>query len=251
MANFINEIDFDSLSSYCATHPVVLYAAPATIIIYFLARYIQKKSGLGLLNPMLVAVIVIIPIMLYFNMDYKDYAKGTSMISFMADPAIVALALPLYQKWDLVKRYAFPIVISAAASIIITFVTAAVIVLLFNLEIRFIPTLAARSITTPLAIDVSSRLGGIPPMTACIVCFVGIAGAVIGFPLLKLFHIRDKRAQGIAIGACSHAVGTAEAAQHGVTEGAFSSLGLVLCGILTTIIGKPLWDFMLMIIESL
>jgi putative effector of murein hydrolase len=89
--------------------------------------------------------------------------------------------------------------------------------------------------------DVSDRTGGIKAITACIVCIVGIMGAIIGFPLMRLFKIRNKKAQGLAMGACAHAVGTSAATEKGLTEGAFSSLSLIVCGVLTTLLATPIF----------
>ncbi|WP_019002241.1 LrgB family protein [Succinimonas amylolytica] len=235
----------DSILDFAAAHPVVIIATPGTVLLYLLIIKIHKRFRLGLLNPLLLTMLVLIAIILLAGVSYGEYQKGSAPLSFLAETAIVALALPLYQKWPIIKKYALPVVLSSVMSILISFLTAFILVKCFGLDYRYTATVAARSVTMPIAMDVAERLGGFPAITASVVCLAGIAGAVLGFPLLRLFRIRDSRAQGIAIGACSHAVGTSEAARHGITEGAFSSLGLILCGILTTLTCGFIWQGLL------
>jgi putative effector of murein hydrolase len=146
------------------------------------------------------------------------------------------LALPLYQQVIHIKHKIKPILICCSLSVVISILTSMVICRSLGIEEQITRSIATRSITTPLAMSVSESLGGIPSIAAAVVVIVGIFGAIIGFPLLKLFGVTDPQAQGLAIGACSHAVGTSAANERGVTEGAFSSLALVVCGILTALI---------------
>lgn len=232
----------DAVIGYAAAHPAVLMATPGTVLLYFFCVKMHKKLRLGLFNPLLLTMLLLIAILLGAGVSYQEFSQGARPLSFMAEASIVALALPLYQKWPIIRKYALPVLLGAVISIIVSFVTALLVVKLSGLDSHYTATIAARSVTMPLAMDVSARLGGYPAITASVVCLAGIAGAVLGFPLLRLFRIRDKRAQGMAIGACSHAVGTAEAARHGITQGAFSSLGLILCGILTTLTCAFVWQ---------
>lgn len=225
-----------------AAHPVMLAATPGTVLLYLLAVRLHKMLRLGLLNPLLLTMLALIAVILVSGIEYGEYQKGSTPLSFLAETAIVSLALPLYQKWPIIKKYALPVVLGSVISILISFLTAFIVVKCFGLDHRYTATVAARSVTMPIAMDVAERLSGFPAITASVVCLAGIAGAVLGFPLLRLFRIRDRRAMGIAIGACSHAVGTSEAARHGITEGAFSSLGLILCGILTTLTCGFVWQ---------
>ena len=216
-------------------------ALPLTILLYVLMRYLQGKTGWAILNPLLIPMIIIICIILFTKADPQDYEQGASLISWLLDPAVVALAIPLYLKFTMIRKQAIPILICCSISIFISFFIAYVSCKLLDVKDIMIPTIGARSITPPLAMSVADRMGGIGAITACIVCCVGICGAVIGFPLMKLFHVRNKKAQGLAMGSCAHAVGTASANEHGKIEGAYSSLGLIVCGILTTFLATPIF----------
>ena len=109
--------------------------------------------------------------------------------------------------------------------------------------------LTTRSITTPLAISATNELGGIPSIAVAIVCIAGICGAVMGFPLMKRLKITDPRAQGLAIGSCSHAVGTSSAQEYGVVQGSYSSLALILCGIITSVVAPPYIIFLYSLLD--
>ena len=220
--------------------PLYLTALPLTLFLYLFIRFLQKKTGWAILNPLLIPMLIIIGLILGTDSDPNDYKEGAALISWLLEPSVVALAIPLYLKFSMIKKQALPILICCSISILISFLIAYVTCKLLNVNDNMIPTIGARSITTPLAMSVSDKMGGIASITACIVCCVGITGAVIGFPLMKLFHIRNKKAQGLAMGSCAHAVGTACAAQKGETEGAYSSLGLIVCGILTTFLATPI-----------
>jgi predicted murein hydrolase (TIGR00659 family) len=237
MINLINEI-----YNFLADRSVIyLISLPLTVMLYIVIRYLQGRTGWALLNPLLIPMIIIIALLLFTNSNPADYQQGSQLISWLLDPAVTALAIPLYLKFKMIKSQAVPILVCCTLSIFISFIIAYVSCHLLGVNNNMIPTIGARSITTPLAMDVSSRLGGISSITACIVCCVGIVGAVIGFPLMKLFHIRNKKAQGLAMGSCAHAVGTSTANEHGEIEGAYSSLGLIACGILTTFLATPIF----------
>ncbi len=226
---------FNMIYDFLANSPVLyLTALPLTVFLYIVVRYLQGKTQWALLNPLLIPMLLIIALILITGSKPQDYQNGSILISKLLDPAVVCLAIPLYLKFKMIKAQAGPILICCTISIFISFIISYVSCHLLGVNPNMIPTIGARSITTPLAMDVANRLGGIASITACVVCCVGILGAVIGFPLMKLFHIRNKKAQGLAMGASAHAVGTSAANEHGETEGAYSSLGLIVCGILTT-----------------
>ncbi|MGN1393607.1 MAG: LrgB family protein [Succinivibrionaceae bacterium] len=235
-------MNFNEIFSNFFNQPTLFYIAlPLTIFLYISVRFIQQKIKWAILNPLLISVIIIICIILFFDENPSDFQNGIAPINFLLEPSIVALAIPLYMKFDMIKKQAFSILCCCSISILISFFIAYITCHLFGVNENLIPTIGARSITTPLAMNVSDNLGGIASITACIVCCVGILGAVIGFPLMKLFHVRNPKAQGLAIGACAHAVGTSAANEHGETEGAYSSLSLIVCGILTTFLATPIF----------
>jgi len=216
-------------------------AIPLTLALYFATRALYRRLPWPIINPVLVPTAVIIGLLLWLDLPLEQYERGSSPITMLLEPAVVALAIPLYQQIGQIRAQLKPILICCLISVLISVLMTFAIAALLPTDPKIVASIATRSITTPLAMSVSSSLGGIASIAAAIVVLVGIMGAVIGFPLLKLFGVTDPQAQGLAIGACSHAVGTSAAAERGTVQGAFSSLALVMCGILTAIVTPQLF----------
>ncbi len=210
---------------------------PLTVALYFMTKALYKFRRISFINPVLIPVVIIIPIICLTDLTYETYTKGTYILSAMLEPSIVALAIPLYVQSAKIKKDLLKVLISCFVAVIISILSALITCHLFGVDQKLGISLASRSITTPLAISFAQTTGGIPAIAAAIVCIVGLAGAIIAFPLTKLFKVKNKRAQGLAIGSCSHAIGTACAQDRGIEEGAYSSLGLIVCGIMTAALG--------------
>ena len=153
----------------------------------------------------------------------------------------VALALPLYQQARQIRDKLTPILACTLTAVLISVCTTLGVGHLMGADPALLASIATKSITTPLAMSVSQSLGGIPAIAAAVVVVVGILGALIGYPLLRLMRVTDPEAQGLAMGACAHAIGTAASAEQGVTQGAFSSLAMVVCGVLTAAVAPLLF----------
>ena len=125
-----------------AAHPVMLAATPGTVLLYLLAVRLHKKLRLGLLNPLLLTMLALIAVILVSGIEYGEYQKGSTPLSFLAETAIVSLALPLYQKWPIIKKYALPVVLGSVISILISFLTAFIVVKCFGLDHRYTATVA-------------------------------------------------------------------------------------------------------------
>lgn len=215
---------------------MVYIALPLTILLYWFTRKIYFKFPIPIINPLLIPMCILMLILHFGDIPLHDYMDGTVIINWLLKPAVVALALPLYQQLSQIRSKIKPVIICCSISIMISVLTSMIICHFLGMNESITRSIATRSITTPLAMSVSESIGGIPSIAAAVVIMVGIIGAVIGFPLLKVFGVTDPQAQGLAIGACSHAIGTAAATEKGIKQGAFSSLSLVICGILTSII---------------
>ncbi len=211
-------------------------AIPLTLLFYWLTRQLYARFPLPFINPVLIPMLLLMGIIATFGLSLEEFERGAKPIHLLLEPAVVALAIPLYQQIGQIRAQLKPILICCLISVLISVLMTFTIAALLPTDPKIVASIATRSITTPLAMSVSSSLGGIASIAAAIVVLVGIMGAVIGFPLLKLFGVTDPQAQGLAIGACSHAVGTSAAAERGTVQGAFSSLALVMCGILTSIV---------------
>lgn len=220
---------------------MIWLALPLTIVLYLATRALYRRLPWPIINPVLVPTLVLVGVLLWLDLPLEQYETGTAPIKALLEPAVVALALPLYQQARQIKAKLKPILICCLVAVVISVSTTLVIGRVMGADAAMLASVATKSITTPLAMSVSQSLGGIPAIAAAIVVVVGVLGALIGFPLLKLFGVTDPEAQGIAMGSAAHAVGTAAAAEQGITQGAFSSLAMVVCGILTALIAPLLF----------
>ena len=157
-------------------------------------------------------------------------------MSFWLKPAIVALGVPLYQQLKVIRKQLIPILLSQTVGCVVGIVSAVVTAQLLGASKPVVISLAPKSVTTPIAMEVCRTLGGIPSLTAAIVVIVGLLGAVTGFRVLQIGRVKSPIAQGLSMGAASHAVGTSRAMENGAKYGAFASLGLIANGVLTAIL---------------
>ena len=214
------------------------------IIIYWLAQKLQARTGFILLNPILITILIIIAFLMIFNIDYQTYHNGSKYIDFLLKPAVVALGVPLYKQLKVIKKQALNIVISQLAGCITGIVSVVLIAKLMGASKEIIFSLAPKSVTTPIAIEISRSIGGIAPLTASVVIVVGIFGAVFGYSILKLTGVRNPMAQSLSMGNAAHAIGTSKSMEISPVFGAMSSIGLIVNGIFTAILAP--WVLKLM-----
>ena len=207
-----------------------------TFGVYYGARQLQKWTGWVVLNPILVTIAVLIVFLKLTGISYDTYQEGGRYIDFWLKPAIVALGVPLYQHLGQIRRHFVPIIVSQLVGCLVGLVSVVLIARWMGASREVIISLAPKSVTTPIAMEVCSAAGGIPSLTAAIVVCVGLLGAVFGFKMLEVWHVRNPYSQGLSLGAASHAVGTSRAMEKGDTYGAYASLGLILNGVLTALL---------------
>lgn len=224
---------------------MIWLAMPLTALLYLLAKKLARRFKSPLLNPILLPALVLMALLTIAELEVAEYRQGTRPLSFLLDMAVVAFALPLYQQAAQIRRQWLPILACCGLSVLISVGTTLLIGALVAARPELLASVATKSITTPLAMSVSDALGGIPAIAAGLVIIVGMMGAIIGFPLMRLSGIQDPQAQGIAIGAAAHAIGTGAAAEVGTVQGAFASLAMVVCGILTALLAPPLFHLYL------
>ena len=176
---------------------------------------------------------------------FETYHEGAKMIEFWLKPAVVALGVPLYLQLSSIKRQFLPILASQMMGCIAGIVSVVVISKLFGASDAVIMSLASKSVTTPIAMEVTQVLGGIPSLTAAIVVITGLIGAVIGFKTLSVGHVRNPMALGLSMGAASHALGTSAAMDRDQFVGAYASLGLTINGILTALFTPAIIDLII------
>ena len=200
-----------------------------TFGIFFLAKLLQKKTGIMLLNPILLTIALLIIFLKMTNISYDTYNKGGHLIEFWLKPAVVALGVPLYLQLETIKKQLLPILLSQLAGCIVGVISVVLIAKLMGASDEIIYSLAPKSVTTPIAMEVTKSIGGIPALTAAVVVCVGLLGGILGFKTMKL-------TQGLSLGAAAHAVGTSTAMDISSKYGAFASLGLTLNGIFTALL---------------
>ncbi len=211
-----------------------------TFIVFLLAKILQKKTGWILLNPILVCIVVIILFLKFSGMDYAVYQQAGAVIDFWLKPAIVALGVPLYLQLESIRKQILPILLSQLAGCTVGIISVSLVAKYLGASQEVIVSLAAKSVTTPIAIEVTRTLGGIPALSAAIVICVGLFGAAAGFKVLTWARVDSPMAQGLSMGTASHAVGTSAAMEKSPKYGAFASLGLTLNGILTALLAPLL-----------
>ncbi|MGL6201498.1 MAG: LrgB family protein [Lachnospiraceae bacterium] len=212
-----------------------MFGMVLTISSYLLGVYLKNKFKLAILNPLLLSVIISIIVLLVFHINYDDYYESAKYVSYLLTPATVCLAIPLYQKIALLKKYATAIIAGIIAGVISSLGSILGFAVLFQLTHEEYVTLLPKSITTAIGIGVSEEHGGIVTITVAVIIITGLLGNMLAESICKMFKITNPVAKGIAIGTSSHAVGTAKAMEMGEVEGAMSSLAIVVAGICTVI----------------
>jgi predicted murein hydrolase (TIGR00659 family) len=213
----------------------VFFGAALTIGAYALCAWLQKKLKWAFLNPILFSVALIIGALLLLRVSYEDYMKGAQYISYLLTPATVCLAIPLYKQLSLLKKHWKAILIGLLAGVLASAAGIVALAYLFGLTHGQFVTLLPKSITSAIGYGVSEELGGIPSITVAVIILTGITGNIIAKGLCRALRITEPAAQGLAIGASSHAIGTAKALEMGEVQGAMSSLAVVVSGLFTVV----------------
>ena len=198
--------------------------------------WVQKKTGVVLCNPIVIASAFTILILVAFRIPLESYNAGGSLISMMLSPATAVLALNVYHQRKLLGEYFIPVVVGCLAGALTNIVSILLLCRLLAVDNAITQSLLPKSVTTAIAVAISGSLGGIPGITIAAVIVAGIVGAIFAPLFAKLFRITDPVAEGVAIGACSHALGTSKALEIGQLQGAMSSVSLCISGILTSVL---------------
>ncbi len=215
-----------------------------TFAVFFAAKRLQARTGWVVLNPILLSILFLMGFLKLTGVPYSSYAESASIIDFWLKPAIVALGVPLYLQLKSIRRQLVPLLVSQLTGCFVGIVSVVFTAKWMGASDAVIISLAPKSVTTPIAMEVSASLQGIPSLTAAIVVLVGLFGAVFGFKILEVGHVRSSIAQSLSMGTASHAVGTSRAMEYGHIYGAYASLGLILNGLLTALFTPVLLHLM-------
>lgn len=213
-----------------------LFGLTATMAAYALGRWLHARTGNPLLQPVLVAIVVVSAVLLLADIDYADYLTGGVLIGFWLGPATVALALPLHHEWERIRTAALPVGVAVITGATAAIVTAIGVTAVTGGDRALQMTMAPKSATTPVSIAIAEQIGGIPALTAIVTIITGILGAMVGPWLLDRCGITDLRARGVALGSSAHGVGTSRALLESRTEGAFSAVAMGLTAVATSVL---------------
>ncbi|MBD1566372.1 CidB/LrgB family autolysis modulator [Vibrio sp. S12_S33] len=214
-----------------------------TILVFFFTRWLSKKCKTPLMNPLLISLVIIIPILLFFKVPFETYYADNQWLSLLLQPAVVALAYPLYEQLPQIRSNWRIITLACGVGSVMSMLTASMIAVYMQADTQLIASLLGKSVTTPIAMEVSSNLGGEPAVAAILVVIVGLFGAILAYPIYNLLGITHPIAKGLTMGTVSHALGTATCAEKDPRDAAFSSLALVVCGVITSVLAPSFFAF--------
>lgn len=222
----------------------VFFGAVLSLVAYEAGLLLRRKFKLAILNPLLIATICVMAVLVLFKVDYDQYNESAKYISYLLTPATVCLAVPLYEQMSLLKKNFKAVAAGIVSGVLASLVSVLVLAKLFGLSHEQYVTLLPKSITTAIGMGISEELGGIVTITVAVIIITGILGNVIAELVCKVFHIQEPIAKGLALGTASHAIGTAKAMEMGPVEGAMSSLAIAVAGLLTVIGSSVFAGFM-------
>ena len=211
-----------------------------SIVAFSIGVWIQKKTGLVICNPLIIAIVLVSGVLLLFKIPYESYNEGGSIINMFLAPATSCLAVSVYTRVELLKRNWLPILAGCVAGSLTSMGSVFLLCRLFGLDEAMTYSLLPKSVTTPIAVGIAEGHGGISSITVAAVILTGIMGSILAPFLIRIFRVKDAMTAGLAIGACSHAVGTSKAIEIGETEGAMSGLAIGICGIVTVVFAMAL-----------
>lgn len=211
------------------------FGVALTILAYWAMVKLQQKLKSQLANPLLLSIVVVSAVLIIFKIPYSAYDMGGTIINMFLGPATACLAVSIYSKRQLLKKNWLPVVVGCTVGSLTSMTSIYVMCKLFKLDDTLTMALLPKSVTTPIAVSISGAHGGIVPVTVVAVIITGVLGSIFAPLLIKIFNVKEPFAQGLAIGASSHAVGTSKAIELGEAQGAMSGLAIGVCGVITVL----------------
>ena len=213
-----------------------MWGVGLTLAAFAVGTLINRVTKKSVCNPLLLGSLVVVAVLTALRIPYAQYKASAAPVSWLLLPATVSLAVPLYEKWEILRRNAKAILAGIAAGTLTSLASVLLIGWAMGLDHTQFVTLLPKSVTTAISMDVSAELGGIASLTGAVVILTGIVGSLCGEGLLRLLRITDPMAKGVAMGTAAHAIGTSKALEMGETEGAMSGLSIAVAGIMTAIL---------------
>jgi len=203
---------------------------------FLLGVYLYKRTKIALLQPLLITMLVIIPFLKITGIEYHTFYDQTRMLNFMLGPSVVALGYVLYEQIGNIKGNVISILTAVFVGSVVGIISVVLVAKAFGADHMLIASLAPKSVTTPIAISLAEKTGGVPALAAAFVVICGIFGGLVGPVILRRMGIKSKIAKGLAMGSSAHALGTVRAMEMGALEGAISGLAIGIMGIMTALI---------------
>lgn len=207
-----------------------------SLICYWIASNIYKKTKIIILAPLLVSCSIIIVLLVTLKIPYEKYLEGAKFIYYLMTPCTVALAIPLYRQFSKLKENALAVILGIIAGILANAFFIFGMCVFFKIGHNEYVSILPKSITTPIGIALTNQNGGIESLTILLITIAGNMANIFGIVFCKLFRIKEPVAQGVACGTTGHAMGTAKAFEMGELQGAMSGLSIVVCGVLTVVV---------------
>ncbi len=204
-----------------------------SISAYGIGIWLNRKTGSSIANPLLVSLVIVVIFILLTGMDYESYKRGCSIFSYLLTPATVALAVPLYEQRQPLRRNYKAVMTGIAAGTATSLISILTMATALGLSHTAYVSLLPKSITMPIGISMTEELDGFVPVTVVCIVITGILGNVIAEKLFRIIRIDEPIAKGIATGTAAHVIGTAKAMEMGEVEGAMSSLSIIVAGLMT------------------
>ncbi|MDD9267814.1 LrgB family protein [Paenibacillus sp. GCM10023248] len=218
-------------------HP--FFGLTLSVVIYAFANLIQERWRF--MHPLFVCTGLIILILVGFRIPFAYFKEGADVLTLLLGPATVALGVPLYKYRSLIRANLKRVMVSVISGSIVGIGASAAIVGLLGGSRSIVLSMLPKSVSSPIAIEIANRLGGIPELTAVLTTMTGLVGSMFGVRLLQWFKIQDDISIGIALGTAAHGIGTAKVIKDSERQGSFAGLSMALCGIMTSIFFIPLY----------
>lgn len=212
-----------------------LFGVTLCILAYEIGVFLNRKLKTPLANPLLIGIVLCILVLKLFGIPLEDFNQGGDIVALFLAPATASLAVSIYSQYDLLKKNLLPILAGSAVGSLCSMGSVFLMCKLFRLDEKLTVAMLPKSVTTPIAMELSEQSGGIVPVTIAAVVITGILGAMLAPTLIKLFRVNNSIAAGVAIGTCSHALGTTKAIEIGEVEGAMSGIAIGTAGLMTVL----------------
>lgn len=216
---------------------IAIAMVASTILIYIIMVKVYRLLKSPFFIPVLTTSFLLVVMLLTLHIPYQTYMVGGKYIDLLLGPAVVALAYPLYKQKGILLKNLMPIVSGVTVGSVVGMMSGFWLAKVFGVEKTLILTLLPKSVTTPVAMEISNVLGGNASLTVVFVMIAGFTGVVIGPYILKGFNLDDEMSQGIALGSASHAIGTSKAFEYGLDAATVSSVAMTLSAIIASILG--------------